>query len=249
MSERDGHVERNVAHRETSEALGAYVLDALPGDEHLRVERHLAACDRCRDEESRLRLAAERLPSAATPLRPPPELKDRIMAAVRAEAEALQEAGSDPDRVSAPEPARRRFALSLRRPVVAGAAAAALASAAVAGFVLGGGRDQGPERTVSARVVGATAGPSARASLRRSGDRGTLVVSGLPDPPPNHIYQLWVKRTGQPPEPAGASFALRAGQVKVPRSLQGVESVLVTTEPAGGSTSPTRSPFIIARIA
>ncbi len=49
-------------------------------------------------------MVADTLPLAAVQVAPPPELKDRIMSAVRAEAEVLQAAGPEAD-VVAREPA------------------------------------------------------------------------------------------------------------------------------------------------
>ena len=85
MSSRDFERE----HRDCSDALAAYVLHALPPAEAEPVERHLATCERCRDEAGAFQFAVDALPSTAPPRRAPPELKDRIMAVVGAEAELL----------------------------------------------------------------------------------------------------------------------------------------------------------------
>jgi anti-sigma-K factor RskA len=80
----------------------------------------------------------------------------------------------------------------------------------------------------------------------RSG-RASLVVRNLPDPPPGRVYQVWLKSSAEPPVPAGATFAVRSGTIDIPRSVTASQEVLVTSEPVGGSTSPTRPPLIIAR--
>lgn len=233
-------------HRDCAEALGAFVLHALAAEEAGRVERHLVDCQCCRDDIAALQLAVNTLPTAAPPVQPSPELKQRIMGVVEAEAELLRAAGSEADR---PEPDRagRRFRLTPPRPVVAAAAAAVVAAAVVVGFVARGGSGGQSARTVAAEVTGAAVAFKARAALRMSGTRGTLVVANLPDPPPNRVYEVWVKRPRRQPEPAGATFTLRSGQVEIPGSMRGVDAVMVTDERRGGSAAPTRTPIIVAR--
>jgi len=103
-------------------------------------------------------------------------------------------------------------------------------------------------RTVQAQVV-APAAPAARASLTVSGDRATLDVRGFPAPPSGRVYQVWLKRPGRDPAPTNALFSVRDGRatVRVPGHLRGVDQVLVTDEPDGGSARPTRQPVIIAQ--
>jgi anti-sigma-K factor RskA len=233
-------------HRDCSQALGAYVLRALPSAEAVRVERHLADCERCRDEADAFQLVVDALPKTAPSVRAPAELKHRIMAVVDAEAELLAAAGSAADR---PARGRRRLSLSLRRPALAASAAAGLAGAVALGFLIGGGTDGKPARTVAAQVIGVGASGKAQASVRVSGGRGRLVVKNLPDPPVDRVYEVWVGRPGQAPAPAGATFTLRTGEVEIPHSMRGVNAVLVTAEPRGGSLTPTRSPIVVARMA
>jgi anti-sigma-K factor RskA len=74
-------------------------------------------------------------------------------------------------------------------------------------------------------------------------------VKDLPDPPANRVYEVWLGRPGQAPTPAGAAFTLRTGEVAIPHSMKGVNAVLVTAEPHGGSSTPTRPPIVVARMA
>jgi hypothetical protein len=76
-----------------------------------------------------------------------------------------------------------------------------------------------------------------------------LVARGLPAPPSDRVYQVWLKRRGQAPEPTSALFTpSRDGTATatVPGPLEGVEQVLVTDEPRGGSQIPTRDPLVVA---
>jgi hypothetical protein len=104
------------------------------------------------------------------------------------------------------------------------------------------------ERTVRAQVV-APAAPAARASLTVEGNRATLNVRNFPAPPRGRVYQVWLKRPGRAPAPTNALFNVRGGSasVRVPGGVDGVEQVLVTDEPDGGSRAPTRAPVVIAQ--
>ncbi|MEA2284145.1 MAG: hypothetical protein QOJ21_188, partial [Solirubrobacteraceae bacterium] len=171
------------AHRDDA---GAYVLGALTPDEHERFAAHLGGCEACRAEVGSLQVVADTLPLAAEQVGPPPELKERIMAVVRAEADVLRAAGPEADvadaaapaRPPTPEPAEERARARRTgsgrkasrpwwrvplRPLPLAAAASALVALIVAGAVLlSGGGDQ--ERTVQARVVAPSA-PGAHAAL------------------------------------------------------------------------------------
>ena len=63
---------------------------------------------------------------------------------------------------------------------------------------------------------------------------------------------MWLKRPGRAaPEPTNALFDVRDGRatVEVPGGVEGVDQVLVTAEPNGGSAAPTRPPVVIAQAA
>jgi anti-sigma-K factor RskA len=237
-------------HARWSEDIGAYLLGALPADEREGFERHLATCPECRREVEELGLAADALPSAAPPVTPPAELKQRIMAVVDAEASLLAAAGS---RADEPEPARpreRRGFFARRwtfRPAFALAASVLLLAVGVAGGVLAGGGSD--ERTVTAQVAGAAA--SAQAKLVVGKDGSQLVMTGFPQPPAGRVYQVWTKKPGQNPEPTNVLWTpLSDGSatVSVPGSLDGVQNVLVSTEPRGGSAAPTTMPVLNATL-
>ena len=256
---------------EHTDDAGAWVLGALPEDEQRRFATHLETCEICRREVAELQMVADTLPLAAVQVAPPPELKDRIMSAVRAEAEVLRASGPEADVVArepapaeeagaAAAPAERkrkprdqpwwRRPLFALRPVPAAFAAAGILALGIAfGALVSGG---GPsEHTVRAQVV-APAAPGARAALTVTGDRATLDVRNFPSPPSGRVYQVWLKRPGRPaPEPTNALFDVRDGtaSVEVPGGVKGVEQVLVTAEPNGGSAAPTRPPVVIAQAA
>jgi anti-sigma-K factor RskA len=241
------------AHRDDA---GSYVLRALPDEDHERFEAHLATCEGCRREVADLQMAADTLPLAAVEVGPPPELRERIMAVVRSEAELLNAADARADEpASDPAPAaraprrRRRWALSLR-PLPAAIAASALVAAGVIGGVVLTRADNA--KTVTGTVQIASA-PAARASLQLSDDATKLQVRKMPPPPSGKVYQVWLKRPNRDPAPTTALFRVDANgsaDVEIQRGrLKGVDQVLVTAEPDGGSMAPTSDPVIVASTA
>lgn len=80
---------RTDEHRRYRELLGAYVANQLEGADLADLERHLKECASCRAEEAELRAVAELLSVTHSPesveYNPPPELEDRVVAAVLAE--------------------------------------------------------------------------------------------------------------------------------------------------------------------
>jgi anti-sigma-K factor RskA len=237
-------------HSHWADSIGAYVLGALPPEELDAFQAHLRDCPQCRRDVDELRVAADALPVSVAPVAPPPALKGRIMAVVESEAELLAAAGRRADVPdSAPaKPSRRRRGLGdwLMRPGVALACAAVLLVAGgVAGIALSGGDD--------GRTVVATAtDPRADVTLEIHEDGATLVARDMPPPPQGRIYQVWLKRPGSDPEPTSVLWSTRAdgsADVAVPGSLDGVEAVLVTDEPQGGSDVPSKAPVITAETA
>jgi anti-sigma-K factor RskA len=236
-------------HAQWADAVGAYVLGALPPDEADGFNAHMDECALCRRDVEELRIAAEALPASVPQVSPPPALKDRIMAVVESEAELLAAAGTRADQPDVPrtrERRRRPLGGWLLRPGVALACAALLlAAGGVAGVLLAGGDDT---RT----VVAGTQAPDADVRLEIREDTATLMARNLPAPPRGRIYQVWIKRPGRDPEPTSVLWAPRddgSAAVAVPGPLDDVEAVLVTDEPAGGSDAPTKPPVITAPLA
>ena len=133
------------------------------------------------------------------------------------------------------------------RPALAGAMTLALAIAVTIGVSLPGGGSSGSLRVIHASLVGVRG----TAELRLRSGYAELVVAHMAPPPPGHIYQVWLKRDGLLPSPTTALFSVNAagaGAVAVPGDLRRVGAVLVTSEPDGGSLSPTHAPVIIARL-
>jgi anti-sigma-K factor RskA len=228
-------------HARWADDVGAYLLGALEPDEAAAFEAHLAGCAACRRDVDHLRVAADALPVSVPLVSPPAALKGRIMAVVESEAELLAAAGG---RADAPAERRRPRLLGwLARPAVALACALVLlAGGGLAGALLSGGDGA---RT----VVATTQAPRADVRLEIRDDGSTLVAENMPAPPSGRIYQVWLKRPGRDPEPTSVLWSTRSdgsAEVAVPGSLDGVEAVLVTHEPPGGSDEPSTPPLISA---
>ena len=237
------------------ELLGAYVLGACPEPEADGVAEHLARCATCAADAERLREGADILMEAGapTPPTPPTDVKGRVMAQVRAEAalfEAARQGGYQP-RGSAAQPTRSRWSLPRVRlwaPGPAVAVASVLILAALGAGLLSGGLGSGaPGRDVVAAQIKGGHASAAAGSLELRGDRAHLRVRGLRSPGRGRVYQVWVRKDRQVPEPAGAVLAVDsrgAARARLSGNIRRFDQVLVTSEPAGGSRLPTRVPVL-----
>jgi anti-sigma-K factor RskA len=218
---------------------GAYVLGALEADELDAFRLHLSRCETCRAEVNALQQVADALPDAAPVLAPPPDLRRRVMDVVRAD----HEAGPAVAARRPSETSRRRSPFSLRRLPAFGGALVVAAAIVVAIVLATGGS--------STRVIQASVNGAGTARLIVTGAHGKLVVNHFPGPGAGRIYQVWLQRAGQAPSPGPTRTLFDvtssgAGRVSVAGNLHGVKAVLVTSEPSGGSPTPTRTPVITA---
>lgn len=218
----------------------AYLLGALSDEERSRFEEHLTGCEACRRELAELKVAADALPVGVQQMAAPAALKGRIMATVRSEAELLAAAGADADRPVERAPTeRRRWAGWFGWRSGLALACALLIGVAVGLNVSGSSQSQ----VLTAQV--APQGASVTMEVRDG--HSTLSARNLPAPPSGRVYQVWLKRRGvEAPEPTDSLFSPRGGSasVDVAGSMDDVEAVLVTHEPAGGSSAPTTQPII-----
>jgi anti-sigma-K factor RskA len=220
----------------------AYVLGALEAHEVAPFLRHADCCAICRDEIASLQVVADMLPASVSPVTAPRGLRRRVLATVYEEAELFAAAGPG----SRSAPARRRTWRPVPRPFQALAAAALVAAGIGVGTIaLGGGPAVSPSQ-----VVVASATPPTTALLRVGQGRTELDVSSLAPAPKGRIYEVWVQRGGEP-HPTDALFSPTSdgsATVAVPGSVKYGDVVMVTDEPTGGSTAPTRTPVIRAAL-
>jgi anti-sigma-K factor RskA len=212
---------------EIHDLTAAYALDALDQQEAEAYEVHLATCERCRGELARFAPTTAALAYASGQKLPPPELRDRILAAARAERPNVA-------------PLRPRARYGSR----ALAAAAAVAACAVVGLgvwnvTLHNRLDRTQQALRGVPLSGATG-----SVVVGAGGHGALVVAHLPAAPNGKTYEAWVIR-GKVASPAGLfPGGGTTTVVDLSRRVPAGSVVAVTVEPAGGSAQPTHTPFI-----
>ncbi len=226
----------------------SYVLRAMPDGEWEQYAAHAAQCTICTAKIAEFGSVSHALLNGVPQLEAPPEIRSRVMSVVHAESELLQAAGAMADRPIARESARRFSPLRLR-PWPAAVLASSLLALGIGGgaLLVGTGDDGAASRTLAC----ADAPDGSSCQVRVSGDSAKLVVAGLTTPPEGRAYQVWRSRgDGTTPEATEALFSVRKGRasVAVPGDLRGVEQVLVTDEPPGGSEAPTGDLVIAANL-
>jgi anti-sigma factor RsiW len=224
-----------------SDDIAAYSLGSLDPVEAAELEHHLEGCQRCRLELRWLEPAARTLPESVERVDPPRAVRDRVMAEVRADAR----------RSSAASLGRRRslsawldghgFGSHRLRPIVA-MAAAALLVVAFAGYEIG---SDGGSSTTAGTTITSRQPSGVDVKMTREGDVGTLRLANVRQIPDDRVLEAWVRRDGQV-EPVPALFVPNAdGHARTTiNDMRGVDTVMVTTEPKGGSKSPTSAPIV-----
>jgi hypothetical protein len=228
---------------ELSVDVGAYVLGALEDHEVEPFREHLLGCAACREEVAQLQTVTDSLAIAVPHVRPPTDLRARLMAVVSGEAELLRATGHEADR-----PVRSRPRLRWRLFPALAATGALAAGVLIGALTINTGSSQ---RTKVIQAAVLPPAGNAMAALRETGSHVELQVTGMPAPALGRIYEVWLERGSRPPEPTDALFSVTGdgkGTVNVPGNMQGVSKVLVTSEPLGGSLKPTRSPVIVASV-
>jgi anti-sigma-K factor RskA len=218
-------------HGRRRDDIAAHLLGALEPGEAAELERHIAGCPDCAEELERLRPAVRALPETVEKMEAPAALRGRLMEQVRSEAAASQEA---PVTRRAP---RRGFGF---RPL-AGLAVLALVLAAVGAYAISGGGSGGPKAT----TVLSGHSPAVTAEIVREGETGTLRMANLRRLPPDKVLQAWVRR-GRKVVSAKALFVPNADGTATATidNMDGVNTVMVTAEPRGGSLQPTSAPIV-----
>src|SRR5215469_665120 len=238
-----------------------YALDALDtGAEQDRFERHVNRCQDCTGEVRGFRETAARLGMAAT-RQPPPEMRDRVMAAV---ARTRQVPAGD-DQARHARPAQRSRPVT--RLALAGGALAVVAAVILA-IALVSTRHQlnqaqhqlnqaqaqlqaitAVQTATDAKVVTkrTTVGGIVTVTSSASKRQMVLTTAGLPPLAAGKVYQLWL--IGHLPNKIRSEGLLapphngRTGPVPISGVLAG-DTFGVTIEPAGGTIQPTVTPIV-----
>ena len=225
--------------RTSGEDLAAYAIGGLDDREAVVVAEHVEGCEACAEKLEWLRPAVDTLPESVEQLSPPPELRERLLAEVHAEAgqEAPERAGW-----------RRK---RLRIGGFAFGPATALATllivvAATIGYAIGGPAGGDDTQTIPV----ASKAPGSFADLELKEDSATLQATGVPQLPAGAVYQVWAQ-TGNAAPVASSVFRPNkdgAAAAAVPEAAHGADIVMVTREPGEGSVVPSGAPIYAATI-
>jgi hypothetical protein len=233
--------------------VGAYALDAVDDVERAAFERHVTECESCRVELAELRETAARLADNAWSV-PPPSMRSSVMAKIGNTRQLTPIAPARAPRRSGPT----RW----------------LAAAAVAAVLAGGGVFAVQEQRVRDRDAVAAAAEQREARMRQILDAPDMVVRTAPitgggkvtvassrasgagvilmgadaAPAGGKVYQMWTIR-GAAPSSAGVMLPGQTSSVLIVDGLPGWDAVGITTEPAGGSVTPTSPPVSTVSLA
>lgn len=237
----------NESHERWNDDVAAYMLGALDAAEAAELERHLEGCERCRERVRWLEPAVRMLPEEVERVQPPAPLRERVMAEVRADAAEAGAGAAEPETRTG----ERKSGGWLRRlgggafgwRPLAGLAVMVLALVAVAGYEIGNGGSDGDGAT---QTYTAGKAPGITAEMVAEGEGGgTLRLANVHQVPEEKVLEAWVQREGTV-EPVPALFVPdREGNASTMiEDMDGVEVVMVTFEPKGGSDAPTSKPIV-----
>ncbi len=254
--------------REDLHALtGAYALDALDGAERDRFSRHLRRCQSCANEVRGLRETATRL-AMAVALVPPPELREKVLAAVawtRQLPPETEDAAARRSRAAHGSPGRPPSRFGTPRLAWFPRPASLLAAAALAVVVVLSvtqamtQRELNHSRAQNQAVEAVLSAPDARLLTHRivAGGRAIVVLSqarhalvlttsGLPPLPAAKVYEVWFMAPGRS-KPAGLLSPPTAGRTAplLAAGLTAGDRIGLTVEPAGGTSKPTTPPILV----
>jgi len=263
-----------MAHEDYKEMLPARALSALDTADERALSQHLSECAECRTELADWESTAASLALSASAAEPSPQVRDRIMSAVRSEPRNRESTQSRV--VEFPQTRRARWTAFGN---VGAIAAAVLFLVLIIWIVVLWQQNRALRRESdmlarqmrsvqeqSARVdelisilsspgarfrslsgIGPGAGATAQLAYDGSG-RALLMANALPPAPRGKQYQLWFIVGNNPPIP-GQTFSpdeMGQGELRdeVPERALDSGVFAITLEPAGGSPAPTSAIYL-----
>jgi anti-sigma-K factor RskA len=233
---------------------GPYVLNALPEDERVGFEAHLADCQSCSAEVAELREAANKLGTAVA-TDPPPALKARVLAEI-ATTRQLHPLVK-PDEPAFPVPSQRK---GFSRRSFFSLAAAGLAIAGAGGIAIDQYRDNSRTSKQNEQLAALLAEPDAqtvRGNVKGGGqaavvmspskDRAIVLLHDLPKLPDDKTYQLWLMDKSRTMHSAG--LAARDQSKYIQGGIADKIALGLTVENKPGATEPTLSTATIIQMA
>jgi Anti-sigma-K factor rskA, C-terminal len=234
-----------MAEHPSRDDLVAFALGALDSEEDARVNAHWPGCASCERELEALTPAVGVLGESVEQLEPPPELRERVLAVVRQEAEdAAAPQGQPPSQTARSSQRRPALARFLLRPATALVAVAVIA-AGVTGYLIhdeGGG---GGTQTVA--VMPSTTGVGGTLEVRDP--TSTLKLHGMQQLTGSEVYQVWIAK-GDSLKPSSNFIPDGEGDAttSVDGHLDAGTKVMVTREPGPGRTTPTLPVLLSATV-
>jgi len=246
------------------------VLGSLDPDERRAFEAHVSVCGECAAEVRTFQRVSAALSLGVTQRTPPPDLRDRVLAAVGAGAQAPRAAAPVKD-WAVWLPVAAMLLLTVAMGIYAASLATrveglearlndALAQAAVADRLVADSRRVAGELQSSMAVLaapdlaridlaGQPAAPAASARALWSRARGMVfTASNLPPLPAGRVYQVWVVAGPAPisaglltPDAGGGGMAF----FNTPPDIPAPRAIAVTIEPAGGLPAPTGAFYLM----
>jgi anti-sigma-K factor RskA len=234
--------------------ISAYALGALEPDQAAIAEGHIASSDACRRAYEDALETSAALALAVADSEPSADLRERIVAAARAEREPAAAA------VATPAAQRKRSRLAGWLTPSMGFAIAGIAAAIVFALVAvsqhnsaTNARDNqealvsilsSPDAKVVPLEPSSGGSPSGRVVVS---DGRAALISSLQPAPTGHTYQAWgIPSGGGDPVPL-PTFD-HTGSVVILDDVGDYAQVAITVEPSGGSQAPTTKPFTVASL-
>jgi anti-sigma-K factor RskA len=241
----------------------AYVLDALPEEERRKFEEFLAAHPERQAEIDELGAVAGLLAFSPEEQEPAPELRERIMEVVEAEAAPRSESRGSVFARLAGYIGARGLALGAAALLIVGLLSWNLLlqnqvedlqgqvqnSQGQVEDLQAQVQDAQAQQTQTIQLSGTWANQGADAEVASISDnRIVLVADDLPSVPEGQTCQIWVIK-GDVPESSGL-FQPGGTETAAPITtpIKKGDTIAVTVEPAGGSEQPTTDPVLSAEL-
>jgi anti-sigma-K factor RskA len=219
------------------ELIAGQALYALSAHDEERVALHVAECDRCRRQLREVEALAASLAYAVPATAPPPDLRDRVLAAV----EPVVEAAPARPTGGAARPAPRSRTWSWW-PRVSAVAVPALAAAVVGLAIWNVSLHSDLSGLHSQLFHGTTGHLRGVGNVVVKSDGNATLYASVRAAPPGKTYEAWVIR-GKVALPAGLFKGGGTVNLKLSRDARPGDVIAVTVEPAGGTRKPTSAPI------
>jgi anti-sigma-K factor RskA len=244
-------------HEQYAEDLALYALDALKGEDRVRVDEHLATCAACRLELEQLRGDTALLALSAAGPRPPQRARQRLLDAVAKEPRRPRVAQVTPRRswwgvlgwaataaVLVLATSLWKENAQLKQSVASSSSQAAENRREVEELRKIAAPILAPEaQRVTLVAAKTSAQPQGKAFYLRKRNSLVFLANNMPVLPPQKAYELWLIPTSGNPIPAGVFKPDARGSASVvnPPLPAGVEAkaFAITVENEAGSSTPT----------